>query len=200
MKATKTITLLAALTLGIFTTSVATAHAEVEPQKSETTASINLKENAAGLQLTQAPDIFFDETEITGKKQTVNSTKVTPTLQVVNAGVVLPEGWSVSAARSEFKDGEKVLAGAQLGLGTPKLHGESSEDALAANSTVSAPASFELNDSAANIFYATDDKAIGTFNANYAGDGATLELPANATAGAYSAAITWTLAAAPNGK
>ncbi|WP_261807029.1 WxL domain-containing protein [Lapidilactobacillus luobeiensis] len=198
MKFSKTITLLAVLSLSILSAGITKTHAETD-QNIKSTANVKLEKNEAGVQLVQTPSVVFSGAKITGKKQVLTSKAVTPSLQVINAGVSLNDGWSVSASRTAFMNGDQELTGAKLSFNKPALYGESAADTADIQNISVDAKEFALDDAEEKVFFATDNTGIGTFNADYTGNGATITLPANVTPGDYNAQITWTLAAAPAG-
>jgi len=211
MKMTKTFTLLATLALGL---SVATGTSSVKAATSTADATLESSSDPdkQNVILESVPSIHFGTKTITGSAITFGMGDTTGNevttdgkpLQVFNPG--LSAAWEVSVSRDDFVAGSKVLKGAKLTFAAGDLTQKDTNDE--SNLPVT-PESLEITDSAKLILDATKEiltteqkptgtyPGVGTITDTFTKNNVQLDVPANNTAGEYTANLTWTLQSTP---
>ncbi|WP_125767770.1 WxL domain-containing protein [Lapidilactobacillus wuchangensis] len=213
MKMTKTFTLLATLALGLSvaagTSSVKAA--EVSNNKGETTAQAELTttdptDPGTGdsvIKLMNVPDINFGSKQLTGEAIKFTQADETATslvpIKVLNQGIA--SGWNLTVQRTNFTTAAPdsvLLKGAVLKFGKGSI--DLNSDGLKATDgkDYAADNLLTVDTAAKTVLLAEKDgeeyQGVGENTKTLAATDFTLDVPANNTAGTYSADLTWTLA------
>ena len=158
-------------------------------------ATIEMTDDARLMtQIVSAPDVAFSNQFADGRvRNGLNASKVTDPLAVKSS---VPTVWTVQVATSGLKttDGTE-MTGAQLHFAPGKVSNSGNFSIVA-----SSPASqqVDLSGTPTTIFNAPDAKQNGgTWSVNYQNTDVTMDVPATAVAGTYSADLTWTITCTP---
>ncbi|PEH49554.1 WxL domain-containing protein [Enterococcus faecium] len=153
--------------------------------------------NTGALRIDYISNIDFGSQTISGKTETYHAqAPATMTEAQVSDLRGTGAGWnlqvSYDAETTGFKDGKKILNGAELTLpaGTPIATAGNQSQAPSANSVT-------VNDSAQNIMTAASSTGLGTWADKMTTANVNLKVPSGNLTGNYTATLVWTLTDAP---
>lgn len=164
---------------------------EAATQNDSSTGSVEFIPGA--LTLDSVPNFDFGSQKITTKNQTYQSkTENIATVTDLRGSSV---GWNLTVKQdTQLKTAQnEELKGAQLSLSRGVLQ-TSSDDTATVSNGILIPGGASVK-----VLDATVGQGNGTFSANWASDGSTLEVPGSSVklAKHYTANLTWTLTDAP---
>lgn len=197
-----TASLVAALSLGIMSTSALAADDDTQVKSNDVTITIE----SGGLHLTEPGNVKFEDVTLKGKTE-VYKAGFDKNLKVEDFRGTY-DGWNLTAQASQFTaDGGKVLPTGSLKInGATGIHNKNDNEGPVTAGTKSGNPEHVLTDSAVvdggsavSIVKASKDAGAGTYDVEFGDE--TLELtvdPTTAKKGTYTSTITWTLENTPD--
>ena len=164
--------------------------------------------NPGPLSIDYVPNLKFGEHKVTGAIKTYNVTNVDPFIQVTDK-TGNKAGWNVTVESSDFKNGDKVLANAELSFTSGIV--EKAKEPTATGKPLAKDVVSMKAKSSQPIFDAAVGDGVGTWLDSYTVDPLpaegekvadngkiTLKTFGDEAIGTYTADLTWTLAAGPH--
>lgn len=191
--------LVAALSLGILSTSVSAA--ELDDSK-VVTNDVSITIESGGLHLTSPGIVDFDNATLDGEIKTY-TTPLKGKIKVQDLRGTYA-GWDLSAQASQFDNGTDKLPLGSLKIHTPTVDNLNStsgpgDKKVDEPGTLLGTSTVIDGSNAVSVVKASKDEGAGTYEIDLGAEALELTVdPATAKAGNYKSTVTWTLSNTPN--